>query len=221
MAEGEGGVAIPAGIIPWQGELGSMLDGKNACEWASAEERHQSLGSVAGIGGIGESQVAGGRAQALDEPEGIGSMHPDGVPNAKRLDVGPQGGERAGRKLHEINRLRAARESFEPECTAPCVEVGDSRTGKRWGDDAHPGLAHSISRGPDARVLRNDEPSASKPSRDYAHGFLLWEPWSNGRVAGWRGLGLARLGQPPPPRPALKRELPETGPARRVALAAC
>jgi hypothetical protein len=97
MAEGEGGVAIPAGVIPGQGEVGSVFDGKNAREWALAEECHQPLGCIGDVWGIGEGDITSLRRQPLNEPERIGSMDPDRLAHTKCLYVGSERREGAGR----------------------------------------------------------------------------------------------------------------------------
>ena len=79
MAEGEGGVTVPAGLVPVQPLGGAVLDGKNARERGPAEERHQAGGVMAAVGGVGQDEVERPGPEALGIPEGIAAVDGDPV----------------------------------------------------------------------------------------------------------------------------------------------
>ena len=96
-----------------------MFHREDARKRSLAEEGHQALGMVEGVGRVGKGHVEGRRRQLHGEPEGVTPVHPGHRLESQGGDVGAEGGEGSRCLVDEVGGGRATGKRLEAQGTAP------------------------------------------------------------------------------------------------------
>src|SRR5215208_4062622 len=90
VEEGDGGVAVAAGLVAVQVLMGAVLDRKNARERLAAEVRDQTSGLVGGVWRVRQDEVEITGRQSFNIPERVATVNRHGIIQRECRDVLPK-----------------------------------------------------------------------------------------------------------------------------------
>jgi hypothetical protein len=161
VAECDGGVAVAAGAIAVELEIGPMFDGKNASERVPAEVRNQALGVIRRVGRIGKHEIEGCLREPLGEAQGVTPIYRNGVRYSQHGDILFQCSKGGRIEVDESRGLGPAGERLQPKRATSSVQIQYAGTLELSTQNAHPGLTYPVGGRSHAGVPGHHQPAAT------------------------------------------------------------